>query len=33
MELLEQKYFEDMQVGDKCVSVGRTITEDRKSVV
>jgi acyl dehydratase len=27
MELLEQKYFEDMKVGDKCVSVGRTITE------
>lgn len=27
MELLEQKYFEDMQVGDKCISVGRTVTE------
>ena len=27
MELLEQKYFEDMKVGDKCTSVGRTVTE------
>ena len=27
MDLLETKYFEDMKVGDKCVSVGRTITE------
>ncbi|MDR3562984.1 MAG: MaoC/PaaZ C-terminal domain-containing protein [Negativicutes bacterium] len=27
MDLLEQKYFDDMEVGDKCVSVGRTITE------
>ena len=27
MELLEQKYYEDMKVGDKCISVGRTVTE------
>jgi len=27
MEILEPKYFEDMEIGDKCVSVGRTITE------
>lgn len=27
MELLEPKYFEDMKVGDKCISVGRTVTE------
>lgn len=27
METLESKYFEDMKIGDKCISVGRTITE------
>jgi len=27
MELFEQRYFEDMSVGDKCISVGRTVTE------
>lgn len=27
MELLEKKYFEDIAVGDNCISVGRTITE------
>lgn len=26
-ELLKKMYFEDMQIGDKAVSVGRTITE------
>jgi len=27
METTGAKYFEDMAVGDKCISVGRTITE------
>jgi acyl dehydratase len=27
MELLATKYFEDIAVGDGCISVGRTITE------
>lgn len=27
MELLQKKYFEDIVVGDRCISVGRTITE------
>lgn len=27
MEMLEKKYFEDMKIGDKGISVGRTITE------
>lgn len=27
MELLEKKYFDDIAVGDSCISVGRTITE------
>lgn len=27
MELLEKKFFEDIAIGDKCISVGRTITE------
>lgn len=27
MELLERKYYEDIIVGDGCISVGRTITE------
>lgn len=26
-ELIQKKYFEDMQVGDKSVSMGRTVTE------
>ena len=27
MEMIKSKYFEDMEIGDKCISVGRTITE------
>jgi acyl dehydratase len=27
VDLLDQKYFDDMKVGDKCISVGRTVTE------
>ncbi len=27
MEMIEPKYFEDILVGDQCISVGRTITE------
>lgn len=27
MEMFEKKYFEDIAVGDSCISVGRTITE------
>jgi Acyl dehydratase len=27
LELLDKKYFEDIKVGDSCLSVGRTITE------
>ena len=27
MELLEKKYFDDIEIGDNCISVGRTVTE------
>jgi acyl dehydratase len=27
MELLSKRYFEDIAIGDRCTSVGRTITE------